>query len=982
MSGLFEGYAIESPPFGEEDGRRLAADLFGLDGTSTELGSHQDRNFLIVTADGRRGVLKIANPHFGRPSLEMQNAAMHHLAAARLPFATPAPIPALDGREIVEAERGRDVYDVRMTTWVDGRPLTSARHVASQVREAVGRMAAETVLALRGFDHPAADRVLQWDLKHARAVVDGLIGHVEEPHRVELVERAMAVHDTALARLEQLLRVQVIHGDVTDYNVVAQLDVEGRLLPTGLIDFGDMTRSYVVAEVAVAAAGFLWHDPQDALHVIVDVARGFHSRLPLTEAELAALHPLVLGRCAGSAVSTHQQALLEPDNAYATDLVDAEWGTLEAAAAVPAALVEAACRAACGLIPHPASAALSQHLLASAAVPVVDPAGRSLCAVDLSPGADAYAAGEWREPAGVAAAVAVPADALAVGRYGEARLHRGGTPPAPEPETLHLGADVFAPEGEAVRCPVDASVVGATERTVTLEADLPGHGPYRIVLDGVAPVGLPHRGLPAGTVVGRIAAWPDRPLTHVHVQVCLEPVDPLPGWGLPSLREAWLALCPDPSALVGIPAAAPAPERDALLELRTRSVAGAQELYFRDPPRMVRGWRSTLYDEHARPYLDMVNNVAVLGHSHPAVAAAARRVLRTLNTNSRFHYDGIARFAERLVELAPPGLDSVFFVSTGSEANDLALRLARTYTGRDEVIAVAGAYHGWTTATYAVSTAPYDNPSAAEHPPAGLRLVPAADTYRGPIRAGEPDAGRRYAEFVREAAPGAAAFICEPVLGNWGGILAPDGYLEHAFRHVRDAGGVCIADEVQVGYGRLGEWFWAFEQQGAVPDIITIAKSTGNGHPVGAVITTSDIAAAFHRNASFFSSVGGSPLSCEIGIAVLDVMRDEGLQENALRVGTRLRDRLVELAERHPLIGAVHGHGLYLGAELVRDRASQAPASEEAYAIGERMRELGVIVQPTGEAMNVLKIKPPLCISMEDVDRFADTLDRVLTDGW
>jgi 4-aminobutyrate aminotransferase-like enzyme len=167
-----------------------------------------------------------------------------------------------------------------------------------------------------------------------------------------------------------------------------------------------------------------------------------------------------------------------------------------------------------------------------------------------------------------------------------------------------------------------------------------------------------------------------------------------------------------------------------------------------------------------------------------------------------------------------------------------------------------------------------------------------------------------------------------------------------------------------------------------VPDIITIAKSTDNGHPVGAVITTPDIAAAFHRNASFFSSVGGSPLSCEIGLAVLDVMRDERLQENALRVGTHLRDRLWELAGRHELIGAVHGHGLYLGAELVRDRPSRAPASEEAYAIGERMRELGVIVQPTGEAMNVLKIKPPLCISMEDADRFADTLDRVLTDGW
>ena len=246
-------------------------------------------------------------------------------------------------------------------------------------------------------------------------------------------------------------------------------------------------------------------------------------------------------------------------------------------------------------------------------------------------------------------------------------------------------------------------------------------------------------------------------------------------------------------------------------------------------------------------------------------------------------------------------------------------------------------------------------------------MVRTGSTFRGP---------------GRDAAEEAAAFICEPVLGNAGGVLAPPGYLEHAFRYVRDAGGVCIADEVQVGYGRLGEWFWAFQQQGVVPDIVTIAKATGNGHPVGAVITTEPIAAAFHRNAGFFSSVGGSPLSCEIGIAVLDAIRDEGLQENAARVGSHLRGRLLELAQRHPLIGAVHGSGLYLGAELVRDRGTATPAPAEAYALCERMRELGVIVQPTGDHENVLKIKPPLCLELEDADMFADTLDRVLTDGW
>jgi 4-aminobutyrate aminotransferase-like enzyme len=390
---------------------------------------------------------------------------------------------------------------------------------------------------------------------------------------------------------------------------------------------------------------------------------------------------------------------------------------------------------------------------------------------------------------------------------------------------------------------------------------------------------------------------------------------------------------------------------------------------------MVRGWRNRLYDAHGREYLDMVNNVAVLGHSHPAVAEAASRQLRLLNTNSRFLLDSITRFAERLAGLVPDPLGAVFLVSSGSEANELALRIARTVTGRTDVLAVEGAYHGWTSATFGVSTSPADDP---DDPPSWLRVVPQPNPYRGALGA---DAGP-YADAVRDSAAGAAALIAEPVLGNAGGVMPPTGYVEQAYAHVRRAGGLCIADEVQVGYGRLGHWFWAFEGQGVVPDIVTVAKATGNGHPVGVVITTPEIADVFGDRHSFFSSVGGTPVSCEIGIAVLDAIRDERLQENARDVGARLRAGLEELAERHALIGAVHGAGLYLGVELVRDHRTLEPATEEAYALCERLRELGVIDQPTGDHENVLKVKPPLCISAEDADAFVARLDRVLSEGW
>jgi 4-aminobutyrate aminotransferase-like enzyme len=366
------------------------------------------------------------------------------------------------------------------------------------------------------------------------------------------------------------------------------------------------------------------------------------------------------------------------------------------------------------------------------------------------------------------------------------------------------------------------------------------------------------------------------------------------------------------------------------------------------------------------------------------VAAAAARGFRLLNTNSRFLYEELTRYAERLAGLLPPELDSVFLVNSGSEAVDLALRLARAATGRRDVVALQGAYHGWTVATDELCTSPLDNPGWRETLPAHVHVAEQPDPYRG--RFGND--GARYVEGLQAALDaasargGASAFVCEPLLGNQGGIPPARGYLSGAYAAVRAAGAVCIADEVQVGYGRTGDSFWAFESEGVVPDIVCVAKAAGNGHPVGAVICRPEIAEAFDRTAPFFSSTGGGPVSCSIGLAVLDTLEREGLQENARRVGAHLRAGFERLAAEHPLIGAVHGRGLYLGVDLVRDRETKEPAVEEAARICERMRALGVIVQPTGDAYNVLKIKPPLCIDEPGADHLLHALERTLNEGW
>src|SRR5215831_17855080 len=333
-----------------------------------------------------------------------------------------------------------------------------------------------------------------------------------------------------------------------------------------------------------------------------------------------------------------------------------------------------------------------------------------------------------------------------------------------------------------------------------------------------------------------------------------------------------------------------------------------------------------LYDENGRAYLDAVNNVSHVGHCHPRVVRAGREQMAVLNTNTRYLHDNLVRYAQRLCAKLPEPLSVCYFVCSGSEANELALRLARTHTRRRDMIVVDVAYHGNTTSLIEISPYKNEGPGGTGAPPY-VHKVPMPDVYRGRYKKDDPQAGEKYARYVEETIQTvkddggeAAAFICESLLGCGGQIVLPPNYLQEAYRHIRKAGGVCIADEVQVGFGRVGTHFWGFETQEVVPDIVTMGKPIGNGHPLAVVVTTPEIAASFNNGMEYFNTFGGNPVSCAIGLAVLDVIAEEGLQENALRVGAHLMEGLSGLMEKHTLIGDVRGPGLFVGIELVLDR--------------------------------------------------------------
>lgn len=421
--------------------------------------------------------------------------------------------------------------------------------------------------------------------------------------------------------------------------------------------------------------------------------------------------------------------------------------------------------------------------------------------------------------------------------------------------------------------------------------------------------------------------------------------------------------------------------------MRRQYLGPTLSISYRKPLKIVRGFRQHLYDENGQTYLDAVNNVPHVGHCHPRVVKAAREQMAVLNTNTRYLHDNLVEYARRLSETLPKPLRVFFFVCSGSEANDLALRLARTHTGKRDVIVVDGAYHGNLSSLIEISPYKFDGPGGAGAPPHVHKVV-TPDGYRGPYKRHDPEAGIKYGGHVQKAVAGiqeqgkgVAAFIAESLMSSAGQIVFPDGYLQEAFFHVRKAGGVCIADEVQVGFGRVGSHFWGFETQGVVPDIVTMGKPIGNGHPLAAVVTTPEIAASFQTGMEYFNTFGGNPVSCAVGLAVLDVLREERLQQNALEVGRHLKSGLEKLKSKYPLIGDVRGLGLFLGVELVLDRQTLAPATSEASYVAERMKDLGILVSTDGPFRNVLKIKPPLVFTKANADFFIATLDRILDES-
>lgn len=936
----------------------IALEGWGVSGRARALGSHQDRNFLIEPGAGPRFLLKIANPSVSAPELEAQSAAAEAIGAAGV--RAPRALSFADGTTARPVVVEGVTMQARLLEFLEGETLSG--YLSPAAVRAIGELAATVDVALADLVAPGAERVHQWDLREAPGVLAELLPYVTDVAlRAQLADNARAAWDAVTAVADRL-PVQFIHGDLTDDNVVTG-DPLTRI-PDGVIDLGDLNRTWTVGELAITVSSLLHHDQLD-LPAAMRAIEAYHAIRPIAEAEADALWPLVVVRGAVLVASAHHVLATDATNEYAAENLVHEREIFSQATSVPLPVAAALVRAATGHAAAPLALPTSLPLL---------PGLEAVRLVDFSPESRALHEGRWLS-ASVEVdllAEALPAHGAAVARFGERRLTRSRPNDPVEPANVASGLELRLTAPRPVAAPWPG-MLWPTADGIELRTE-----ELTLRVDGC------RTALTVGTEVaaGDVIAESSRDL---WVQVIRAGIA-APRFVAASLAAAWRAVVADPSALVpGTSAAPAATDAASLLARRDGAFADVQEHYYDDPPVMVRGWREHLVDADGRVYLDTLNNVTSVGHAHPRLVEAVAEQWRLLNTNSRFHYPAVVEFSERLAALAPDPLDTVFLVNSGSEAVDLALRLGQAWSGRRDVLAVREAYHGWTYLTDAVSTSIADNPAALETRPEWVHTVPAPIPFRGAHdgSGAPPYATDAAAEVERLAAAGTpvGAFVAETVFGNAGGVALPESYLETVYSAVRAQGGLAIADEVQVGYGRLGEWFWGFEQQGVVPDVIAVAKAMGNGHPLGAVITTREIAERYRAGGYFFSSAGGSPASSVVGLTVLDIIRDEELQRNARETGGYLKERLEELGERHPILAAVHGSGFYLGPEFVRDRTGE-PATAETAAICARLRELGVIAQPTGDHQNILKIKPPMCFGQDSADALVTALDRVLTTGW
>lgn len=964
---------------------------YGIKGSCEQLNGERDLNFRVKNETGSF-IFKIQQAQEA-DFISFQNTILHSLANSDL--YVQQIIATKDGSNSFTLDDGRIC---RLLTWIDGSLWSDYEIHDDAMLTSLGSTIAHLDAQLAYVDFREAESILDrdfgWNVLQTPKLLESisLIRDTELRDSVESILRHVA---TETVPILNSLDQQLIHNDANDNNILVSDNSV-----TALIDFGDVILAPRICGLAVACA-YAITDLDDPIASIIPLVRGYHHSAPLNESELTVLFDLICARVATSIAMAAVQSAAAPDNEYLNISQDFFQKLIRVLATTSSDLSHFRFRHACGYEAVPTSRAVRQYLMSGRATigDVVFPPLETASKVWFDWSINNTEAPKTSEE--IAAAMADVGAVLAIGHYCEDRnVYQGDAyeVAGENRRTVHLGVDLFAPAGTPVYAALDGVVELFNDNFTPLD-----YGPVIVLRHET------DKGIPFWTLYGHLSRPSLEPLfigkpikageqiatmgqefenvgwaPHTHFQLLTSLCDMgIDIYGVAPLNELamWRSISPNPNLCLRMPEGTDAHAHLRKKELsneRTVVLSRALSLNFKAPLEITRGEGAYLYEPDGRSYLDLVNNVAHVGHSHPRVVAAGQKQMALLNTNTRYINQNAIEYARALASTFPDPLSVIFFVNSGSEANDLALRLAQSHTQARGMLVLDHAYHGHLSSIIDIS--PYKFAGrGGQGRPEHVRVVPIPDSYKGIHRG--PNAGNEYAGELEmqlhDLDRPLCAFISESIVSTAGQITLADGFLKQAYDIVREAGGVCIADEVQIGMGRVGDHFWGFELHGVTPDIVTMGKPIGNGHPLAAVATTPEIAQSFLNGMEYFNTFGGNPVSAAIGQSVLDVIADQHLQANAREMGNYLMANVRELSKDIEYIGDVRGSGLFIGVEFVTDRDSQTPATQLTSDLMEFARERGVFLSCDGPGNNVLKIKPPLVVNQSDIDLFVS----VLADG-
>ena len=984
---------------------------FDVKGSIKELVGEVDYNFKVESKCGKNYLLKISGPNFESDYIDFQINLLEYLNKNCEIEITKSELTIEGSRScIVKDGLGRDRC-VRLLSWVEGRLWSSVNPINKSLRKELGYKAAILSNSLINFKHSFSKREIEWDISNSLWVEDHLDKFDTDQKKIL---KTFIIDFKKNLPLYNDLTKSIIHNDINDNNIIVSNDLLNPSVKS-IIDFGDSVYTQTINDLAVTCSYGIMN-VNDPLAACCEIISGYYNISSITDNELKLLYNLIAMRLVISVTKSLINRFKEPDNKYLLISEKPAWELLKKWVEVDSEFAYYSYRKACDLNAHPEQNNFYKWALENR-FSVTDLFSsikkNKLYKIDLSVGSkwiggrneiedlelfqhkieklqkkypDKIITGGYLEPRSIYSSNSYEK----IGNYGD------------ESRTIHLGLDFWLPPGTKVNLMFDGEIVVAVNDKGHKEYGgllilkhniqdlefytLYGHNTVESVLKNK--VGSKVK---KGDVIAEIGNYPENGnwAPHLHFQIILSMLNykiDYPGVCYFNQMEIWKDLCPDPNLLFkSIDLVNDKHESDEeLIKYRHKNLGKSLKLHYDKPIHVVRGEGVYLIDYYGRKYLDTVNNVAHVGHENESVVNEGQNQMSILNTNSRYLHKNINDFTKELLKTLPKELSIVHFVNSGSEANELAVRMMKSHTGENDIIVSEHGYHGNTNICVDISSYKFDG-KGGNGAPEHTHVIPMPSKFNGKYQ-GENSVDdyvgeiEKCIENIKTKKRKLGGFIIEPIISCGGQVELPKGFLKKSYEIIRKNGGICISDEVQVGCGRLGKSFWGFQLHDVVPDIITIGKPLGNGHPIGAVVCTKEIAESFANGMEFFNTFGGNPVSCSIATQVLKVVENQNLQENAKIVGEYFKKELKKLMTEFDLIADVRGQGLFLGIELI-DQKMNSLQKKTKYIIN-RLKKFGILSNLDGPKNNVIKIKPPLTFHKDNCDKFIFYIRKILKEDY